>query len=430
METTTLASTASTVRALCTQRIDCRLCHKRSLVLAFPMEPIPRGDGYTKDKVSEPLLPLDIMFCQRCGHVQISHDVDQSYIYENYLWKTAISPGLVASYEEYVTQFILDYSPRGRGFAVELGSNDGSFSAHLKTRGFKTLGIDPAKEIAAQATKNGLETLPIFFNKLTAQAVLKEYGKASFIFANHMFANINDVQGIVDGVKELLAPDGLFTIQVFYLYDVIKDKLLENFNHEHPSYFYVKTLKAYFDAQGFEMIGAERVNTKGGSIRCVMQRKGGNHPHGVNYAGVEALIEKEEKLGLDQLATYAHMTKHIQTIRAQFKDFFKMARLEGKKVAGYGTSIGATVFTYQYDLGGDLQFLVDDDPIRQGLLNPGYSIPVKHPDAIYAEHIDYVIILAPLYADQIVKRHKKFIDQGGKFLCFRPHDFLEYVPIW
>lgn len=403
---------------LYSERKSCRLCHKENLKTAFEMVAIPRGDGYTKTRKVEPQLPLDINFCTDCGHVQTAVDVHQGYIYDHYLWTTSISPGLTKSYQAYVEDVTTKYFKDKKGFSVELGSNDGTFSLFLKEKGFKTLGIDPAKNLATLATEKGVETWPRYFNKEVAAEVIAKHGKADLVVANHMFANINDVQVITDGVKDLLSKDGLFVIQVFYLYDVVKDKLLENFNHEHPSYYYTKPLKSYFEANGFEMIDVARVAAKGGSLRCFLQLKGGPR---AKSKSVEEYIAREEALKLDKLSTYEEMATHIRDTRKNFKDFFEMCRREGKTVAAYGTSIGATVFTYQYELGNDLKFFVDDDPIRHNLLTPGFNIPVYETQSIYEMNPDYVVIMAPLYADIIMQKHQDFLRKGGSFVKFRPH---------
>ena len=232
-----------------------------------------------------------------------------------------------------------------------------------------------------------------------------------------MFANINDVDGILAGVKRLLRPEGVFVIQVFYLYDVVKSCLLENFNHEHPSYYFVKSLRSFFERNGMELFDVEHVAAKGGSIRCFIQFKGGKN---AVTPRVAETIAREEALGLGTLGAYRSLIDHIETTRAEFRKLIEACRKSGKKIAAYGTSIGATIFTYQYDLGDAIEFFVDDDPARHGLLSPGHRIPVLAPEALYEKKPDYVIAMAPLYADLIIAKHKRFSEAGGRFIKFRP----------
>lgn len=407
---------AAAVRA----RLTCRLCNSTALELVVPMEAIPQGDGYVPPaKVNETrfLFPHGANFCRACGHVQTTVDVDQSFIYRHYIWTTGISPGLAESYRSYVDDLVVKFFPGGKGFAVELGSNDGTFSKHLQARGFKVLGIEPAENLAKRANGAGVESISEFFTEALARKIAADRGQADLIVANHVFANINDNDEIIRGVRALLKSDGVFSVQVFYLYDVMRSFLLENFNHEHPSYMYVRSLRQFFSRYGMELFDVMRVETKGGSIRCFVQHKGGKRP--ISPA-VDAFVAREEAMGLHKPETYKLLRDHIAETREKFATHLAPLKKAGKKIAAYGTSIGATVFTYQYHLGEYLDFFVDDDPARLGLVTPGYGFPVRASSALYEDKPDLTVITAPLYADIIIGKHRKYLEQGGKFLVFRP----------
>lgn len=400
-------------------RPTCRLCHSDQIDVAFTMEDIPHGDGYIpmdEEPAVTGLFPHSIKFCQNCGHLQTGIDVDQGFIYDNYIWKTSISPGLVDAYRDYAQEMVHKYTIAGNSYCLEIGGNDGSFSAHMKSHGVNALVVDPAKDIAELCKDKGVDVLVDFFGPDTAESIISQCGTADLIIANHVFANINDVQSIIDGVKVALSDEGVFVIQVFYGYDVVEDNLLENFNHEHPSYYYVKSLSKFFKLNGFELFDVSRNNIKGGSIRCHVQRAGGGHS--VTPA-VGEFISREEQLGLDNIKTYQSLRDHIDNIRDQFNEILGTLP-EGSVVAAYGTSIGATIFTYQYDIGQYISYFTDDDPARHGLKTPGHHIPVRSSDYMKEEKPDYIIVTAPLYADRIIAKHQDYLDQGGKFIVFRP----------
>jgi hypothetical protein len=412
---------ANATAPLYTLRNSCRLCTGKNLELAVSMVPVPRGDGYVPYEQRhevEDLFPLDIMLCSDCGNVQTSIDVDQVYTYANYIWTTSCSPGLVASYKEYVEDLIARFFLKEKGLAVEIGANDGTFSKLLKNKGMNVLAVEPAKNLAAANSRCGIETMPEFFSFQTAQRIKRDYGMANLIVANHVLPNANDTDEIIRGVKELLHPQGIMAAQIFYLGDVLVSNLLENFEHEHTSYLYVHTLQQLFARNGLELFDFEHMPTKGGSLRCFIQHAGGRYPVSEK---INQYIQKEKTLGLHQPRTYELVSNHIEDMRNKFSRFFKKCRSKGQKVAAYGTSVGATVFLYQYDLGKDIEFFVDDDPIRHNLVTPGYHIPVKPTEAIYSEKPDYVIVMAPLYADLIIGKHQKYLEQGGHFVKFRPN---------
>jgi hypothetical protein len=400
-------------------RTTCRLCHSEDLNVAFTMEAIPHGDGYTPE-AEQPavtgLFPHPIKFCMQCGHLQTGIDVDQGFIYDNYIWKTSISPGLVDAYKDYSQEMVDKYPVKENGYCLEIGGNDGSFSGYMTQHGVTALVVDPANDIAQLCKEKGVDVIVDYFGLDTAKQIIAERGLADLIIANHVFANINDVQTIIDGVKVALDDNGVFVIQVFYSYDVVKDNLLENFNHEHPSYYYVKSLLKFFALNGFELFDVSRNDIKGGSIRCHVQKQPGSK---VVSAAVAEFITREEKIGLDNIETYQSLRNHIDSTRDQFKKILSNLP-EGASVASYGTSIGATVFTYQYEIGQYINYFIDDDPARHGLKTPGYHIPVYSSDKINTDNPDYVIITAPLYADIIIAKHQFYLDQGGKFIVFRP----------
>ena len=402
-------------------RTTCSMCASSNLELALPLNPTPVGDKYVpfehREEVMD-MLPLDIYMCRDCGQLQTGVVANPEFIYRHYLSRpAAVNQKLSNDYQEYADQLVERFRPNNDGFVVEIGSNDGIFSRNLQARGMKALGVEPALNLAKQAVEAGLETLPEFFSSELAARIRQEHGPASLVITNHSYSNVADIADAAEGIRSLLDEDGVFSLQTFYTVDVLEKKLLENFNHEHLSYFYVKSMRDFFARHGMEMIDAIRVPAKGGSIRCFMQLAGG--PHKVSPA-VDELIAYEEKIGMDRIETYKSVTSFIDETKARLHEVLDKAKAEGKKVAAYGTSIGATIFTYQYGLGDYLSFYVDDDPYRQNLVSPGHHIPVVSSYKLLEDKPDYVVILAPLYAENIMKKNQAYKDAGGKFVLIWP----------
>jgi|TARA_B100000315_G_scaffold87231_1_gene80005 hypothetical protein len=402
-------------------RTTCSMCSSGDLELVLPLNPTPVGDKYVpyerREEVMD-LLPLEIYLCISCGQLQTGVVANPEFIYRHYLSRpAAVNRKLSDDYQEYADDLMRRFRPDGGGFVVEIGSNDGIFSRNLQDRGMRALGVEPALNLAKQATEAGLESLPEFFSSELAAKIRQKHGPASLVIANHSYSNIAEIADAAEGIRSLLDEDGVFSLQTFYTVDVLEKKLLENFNHEHLSYFYVKSMRDFFARHGMEMIDAIRVPAKGGSIRCFMQLAGG--PHEVSPAVAE-LVAYEEKIGMDRPETYKSVASFSETTRKQLHDVLEEAKAQNKKIAAYGTSIGATIFTYQYELGDFLGFYVDDDPYRQGLVSPGHHIPVVSSDALLEEKPDYVVILAPLYAENIMKKNQTHKDSGGKFILIWP----------
>jgi hypothetical protein len=401
----------------------CRLCGApfqagKDAVLRFVAT--PPGDKYVpaerKGEVIE-TVPLDILLCSSCGGAQTSAVVDPEYLYRHYLSRpAAVNSGLSGAFLDYAKDVLGRFSSKG-GLAVELGSNDGIFSRNLIDNGLRAVGVEPAINLAKQATDAGLQTYPDFFTPALAERIKQEHGPADVVIANHMFANIDDVDSVMRGVDILLKPSGVMCLQTFYMMDVMQKRLLENFNHEHLSYFSVAPLRKFFAKHRMELFEVQRVPAKGGSIRCFIQRKGGARPI---HPSVAAAIAEEAVFGLANPQSYQSVAQFVKSIRDRLHQALEPIRASGKKIAAYGTSIGATTFTYQYDLGGLLAFYVDDDTYRQGLISPGFEHRVVSREALQSPDVGAVVVLAPLYVDQIVENNKAVLQRGVKFYKIWP----------
>ena len=399
---------------------NCKLCKSNKLDDVLSLSAIPIGDRYLSDSEKSKELetyPMDIMMCESCGHYQNSGFVNPELIYEYYLSRPATTnPVLSDAYKEYVSD-LLNLTKNSKLFAVEAGSNDGAFISYFQQKGFKVLGIEPSPNLSKQANDNGIQTLHDYFSLENAIKIKKEHGDADLFVANHTFSNIIDLDDFVNGVKHILSPNGVFSMQTHYHLDVIEKNLVENFTHEHLSGFYVKPLVKFFASHGMELFNVQRVSAKAGSIRCFVQNLGG--PNEINKSVAET-IAYEELIGMDLKDRHVSIKEFIKKIKTNLHDLLEKEVEQGKKVAAFGTSTGATTFSYNYDLGGLLSFFVDDDPYRHNLVSPGLQIPVLPSKMIYERKTDYVIILAPLYADIIMKNNQQYLDRGGIFVKIWP----------
>ena len=399
----------------------CRMCDSSDLKVVLPLTSLPIGDKYVpfehKAQVTE-TFPLDINLCQRCGHLQNSGFVDPSMIYINYLSRPATTnTTLSEAYKEYIDDLWVKYKRSDDVFLIESGSNDGSFSVYAKSKGARVLGIEPSHNVAEQAEKNGVPTLCEYFTLDLAKKIKEKYGPANFFIANHMFANVPTSSDFIQGVKYLLADDGMLVMQTVYHVDVLKKNLIENFTHEHLSYFYVKPFKGFLERHGFELIDVKRVPAKEGSIRWFIQKKNG--PYQVQPS-INELLTLEKEIGVEKPETYQCTLDFISHTKAKLHDLLDLVKANGKIIAGFGTSTGATTFSFNYSLGDMFDFFVDDDDYRHHLVSPVYHIPVLPTKTIYEKKPDYVVVLAPLYADKIIQNNLEYLKQGGKFIKIWP----------
>jgi hypothetical protein len=408
------------------KRDDCRLCGSQNVAIVLPLEPMPIAtpnfrvlDASADSMVFTDAVPMDLFLCRDCGHLQILHVGNPDIQYTNYVYTTSLSLGLREHFSQYAREVIERIRPRVGSLVVELGSNDGTFLHFFKVdHGMAVLGLDPAREIARQATLSGIETIEDFFDPEIARQIRETKGPAKIVVANNVIANIDNIADWMTGVRELLASDGVFVFETQYGLDVITKNLLDTVYHEHLSYFNVKPLDAFFAGLGMEMIDVQRIWTKGGSIRVTAQLAGGALPRS---AAVSAFAADEIAQGAYEPDLYRRLGDDIGTIRRDLKTIIAEQRKAGKAVAGYGVSVGTVTLLPQFQLTRDIAFLVDDDPKKDPILvGPGYSIPVLPPKAIYERNPGAVIVFAWRYIDPIAHKNKEYLQRGGKFVLPLP----------
>lgn len=397
-------------------RNDCRGCGSKELDLVFSLKPSPIGDAFvTSDKLIEaqPCYPIDLHLCRRCGLAQLLDVIDAGILYGDYIYLTSSSLGLKEHFGAYADNVMERCRLSQNALVIDIGSNDGTLLRRFMEHGMRVLGVEPSARIASQANAQGIETIDNFFSRDLAKAISAKYGYAKVITANNVFANIDDLTGWVDAVKVLLDNDGVFVFESFYLADLLQNKVFDFIYHEHLSAFSVKPIEALFKRVGLELATIQRVPTKGGSLRYFVQRSGGPL---VNDGAVVELLAHEENIGLYCKNTYSGFADMINSLKEKTRAFLVQAKTEGKSIVGFGASITGTTLIHHFEIGDCLDFLVDDNPAKQGRFSPGLHLPVLAVSELYERKPDYVVILAWRYAEPFIKNNRKYLDNGGGFI--------------
>ncbi len=398
------------------RRNTCRGCEGSDLELVFSLKPSPIGDAYVtseKINVTQPSYPIDLYMCRRCGLAQLIDVIDPDILYGEYIYVTASSTGLSTHFQDYAGSVIERCRLKSGSLVVDLGSNDGTLLRHFQQRGMKVLGVEPATHIAAQATASGVMSIDKFFTPDLAKQMVNEHGHAKLITANNVFANIDDLMSWVNAVNELLADDGVFVFESYYLADLVQNMVFDFIYHEHLSSFSVRPMQALFQRVGLELVAVERVATKGGSLRYFVQRSGGPL---LEDGTVKEMLALEENMGLYRKETFTAYADKINGLKEQTKNFLAKAKSEGKSIAGFGASITGTTLIYHFEIGDYLDYLVDDNSAKQGRFSPGLHLPV-FPSSILSERKpDYVVILAWRFAETIISKNQAYLEGGGHFL--------------
>ena len=387
----------------------CRLCDSPDLELVVSFTPTPIGDHYVTEAVEQPCYPLDLVCCRGCGAVQLADTVDPRLIYpDTYLYTTSVSKGLTEHYDRYAE----DVLKRCAGsHVVDIGSNDGTLLRAFQARGKVVQGVDPSKAIASQATKAGIPTTCAFFSYDVARQMRDDDGSADIITANHILANVADVHEFVDGVRELLAPDGTFVFETGYWPAIVDNNLIDTIEHEHIHYFAVKPLRQFFARHGLRLMHVEQNTAKGGSLRGYVQHMDVGYIEGT----VADMVKAEGEGAYADIGRLCIWAEDIEEIERGIRYHARHAQQE--TWVGYGAAVGSTLQLHQFGLGEKLLCLVDDNPAKQGRLSPGYHLRVVPPSELKAIKPDKIVILAWRYAEMIQRQHPEF---AGKWIVPLP----------
>lgn len=349
----------------------------------------------------EPQFPLDVAFCPACALVQLTHVVPPALMFKQYLYVSSTTRTFREHFrkmaDDIVARFALDRSST----TVDIGSNDGLLLKGFQRHGVRTVGVEPADNIAALAREAGVPTITGFFDADIANRIVNDHGRVDVVTANNVFAHIDDIRDVVRNVDRLLRDDGVFVIEFAYLFDMLEQLTFDLIYHEHVSYYSLTPLVSFFASLGMDVIRAERVATHGGSLRVYVQRGGARHNRDDS---VVRLLDEERGRGVTELATYQAFAARVYDVRKELVEFFQQAAAERARVAGFGMPAKATtLLTFCGITRDEIAYIVDDNPLKQGRFTPVGHVPIVSADRLRSDPPDYVVIFAWNFADEILK---------------------------
>ena len=358
--------------------------------------------------------PLKVMVCEECFLVQLREYVRPEHIFTEYAYFSSYSTSWVAHAKAYCEMIAGRLSLGRDSRVVELASNDGYLLQHFLPMGVPVLGVEPAANVAKVAQEKGIATIVDFFGVRLAKQMVAEGHSADLITGNNVLAQVPDINDFVAGIKRLLKPAGVVTLEFPHVMRLIDDSQFDTIYHEHFSYFSLTTIEKLARRHNLCVFDVEELPTHGGSLRVYLAHTGG--PHAVAHS-VGALLSTERKRGLAEVRGYAGFSPKVEKVKRDLLSALIAAREKGLKVVGYGApGKGNTMLNY-CGIGPELiSFTVDRNPYKHGRFTPGRHIPIRPVDAIDAERPDIVVILPWNLKDEIVLQMRHIGEWGGKFL--------------
>ncbi len=353
--------------------------------------------------------PLELCRCATCGHVQLSLTVPPETMFREYLYVSGTSDTIPVHFAAYAKEIAERYVPP-KGLVVEIGSNDGTLLRAFDRGTVRVLGVEPARNIATIANAAGIPTLAEFFSEPIAERIAAEHGQASAVIGNNVVAHIDDLHGLLRGIRVLLAPAGVLVVEFPYIVDLLERRAYDTIYHEHLSYFSVAAIVRIVSEYALEVVDVRRSSIHGGSIRVFVAAKGERRPE------VDQLMALERSMRLAEGDPLVGLADAVCRQRDELRALLSAVR-STRRLAGYGAPAkGNTLLNYCGIDASMLEFIVDRSPLKQGLLTPGSHIPVEPPARLLESGIRDTLLLAWNFADEILRQQRAYRARGGHFI--------------
>jgi len=397
---------------------NCLFCAEplRRTVVDLGMSPLCESFLTTEQlNQMEPFYPLHVWVCERCFLVQVEEYVRPEGIFTEYAYFSSYSDSWLAHMRSYADMIAARQGLGPHSKIVELGSNDGYLLQYFVAKGIPVLGVEPARNVAQTAIARGVPTVTKLFGRQTARELVSESGQADLVCGANVLAQVPDVNDFVGGIKLLLKPDGIVTVEFPHLMRLMAENQFDTIYHEHFSYFSFLTAERIFAAHGLTLFDVEELPTHGGSLR-IYARHAQDTSKPVGERAIK-LRAREVSAGLDRLETYDSFTEQVHETKRRLLEFLIGARRQGKRIAGYGApGKGNTLLNYCGIRTDFLDYTVDRNPYKHGRFLPGTHIPIHPPEKIKETQPDYVLILPWNLKDEIMEQLAYIRGWGGQFV--------------
>ena len=383
-------------------KFNCRSCENSDLkrVISLGYQPLA-NNLLNKSNEKIDLYPLEVNYCENCHNCQLSVSVDPKKMFTNYLYTSSTSEifrnHFISAAKKYVKEFKLKHNT---SYIIDVGSNDGVALKPFKDLGFrKILGIEPAKNLAKLANKNGIKTFQGFLTKKNLKRIKN---KADLILASNVFAHSDKLKEMTECISSLLSKKGIAIIEVQYLVNTLKDLTFDNIYHEHYNYWSLTSLKNFFKHFKLKIFRAEKINTHGGSIRIYLK----NSIKHYEEKSVKKILKEEEKFGIKNFQTYKNFGEKVYKIRENVLENINKLKKNNRNIIGYGAPAKATTALNFFGISNQIDYVIEDNRLKHKKFIPGVKIPIISKDNMIKNN-PIVLVLAWNFFDAIKKNNKE-----------------------
>ena len=400
----------------------CRFCGSTLEHVFADLGMSPLANSYLtpeQGNAMEPFYPLRAFVCSRCLLVQLEEFETPDHIFTEYAYFSSYSTSWLEHSKRYVEMVVDRFGLGSDSHVVELASNDGYLLQYFRERQIPVLGIEPAANVAKVALQKGVPTLVEFFGRDTARSLAAE-SAADLIIGNNVLAHVPDLNDFVGGMKILLKPGGVITMEFPHLMRLVADNQFDTIYHEHFSYFSFLTVRRVFAEHGLKLFDLAELPTHGGSLRIYGAHADDDGKPESDRA-IE-LAERERQAGYEEINTYRQYAQRVQDEKRAILSFLIDLKRANQSIAGYGAPAKGNTLLNFCGVGTDfIDYTVDMNPHKQGHLLPGSHIPIRSPETLRETKPNVLLILPWNLREEITEQHAYIRDWGGRFAARSPH---------
>lgn len=394
--------------------LSCRVCEGTSLEQFLDLGDQPHCNSLlSPDQLDrhEPHYPLRVWFCHDCATVQIDHTVPKEEMFGEYLYVSGTTATLRQHFQASADRLVERLGLTSKDLVVDIGSNDGTWLKCYRKHGLRTLGVEPARNLAAMAAAQGVETVNRFFNAATARDVIAGYGHAKLVTAAGVFFHLEELLSVTQGVSELIGDEGVFCVQAIYLGNVLDYTKFDNVYHEHLTYWTLISIQRLFDQYDLEVFDVRFMPIHGGSMELLVARRGSRPVD----SSVGRLGAEEKRKGYDRIDTYHAFAARVWQIRDELLGILNDFKERGKVVHAFGAPAKGATLLNSFGIGTELVPLaVERNPLKVGKYIPGVRIPIVDEQA--APIPDAYLVLPWNFLSEVLERKRGYIMNGGVFI--------------
>jgi 2-polyprenyl-3-methyl-5-hydroxy-6-metoxy-1,4-benzoquinol methylase len=403
--------------------MNCRFCHTELQHVFIDLFNSPASNSFLEEgQLNEPetFYPLKVYTCHHCFLVQVDEYKKSDDIFNSgYVYFSSYSTTWLQHAKKYTDLVTARFGLGAQSQVVEIASNDGYLLQYFVEKKIPVLGIEPTKNTAQAAMEKGVNTITEFFGVPLATQLVAKGTKADLLLGNNVLAHVPDIVDFVGGMKVLLAPQGVITMEFPHLLQLVANNQFDTIYHEHFSYLSFYTVTKIFEAAGLVMFDVEELPTHGGSLRIYAKHAADNSKE--ITVNVAALLAKETKAGINTVSYYEAFPEKAEKIKLDLLDFLITQKRAGKKVAAYGAAAkGNTMLNFCGVKSDLIDFVVDANPHKQRKFLPASHIPVMNEDHLKQQQPDFVIILPWNLKEEITAQLSYIKKWDGKFVVAIP----------